>query len=94
MKTITKNQKKLMQEAFTQGFKVAQMGEELDKGWNRIWDNLLKTTFSKPEWKPYIESVRKSYSFCFESGYASGKVTHPNISPEVAFWNWFKVSFA
>jgi hypothetical protein len=94
MKTITENQKKLMQEAFTQGFKTAQMGQELEVGFDFIWKGLLETTFSKPEWKPYIETAKKSYHFCFENGYASGKVIHPDISAEVAFWNWFKVSFA
>lgn len=93
LKQITESRKKLMQEAFTQGFKTAQMGQDLEAGFKLIWDKLLETTFSKPEWKPYMESARSSYHFCFENGYASGVHTHPDISPEVAFWNWFKVSF-
>jgi hypothetical protein len=93
-KTITENQKKLMQEAFKQGFESGKLGLwECDKAFQNIWSKLLETTFSKPEWKPYINSARSSYLFCFEAGYASGHFSGTIETAEQAFSDWFKVNF-
>lgn len=92
-KTITESQKRLMHEAFAQGFKTAQMGQDLEAGFKSVWDKLLETTFSKPEWKPYTESARNSYHFCFGAGFAAGFFSGTVETEGQAFAGWFKVNF-
>lgn len=92
---MKKNQKKLIAEAFKHGFTKGQAsratGEEMGKAFEDIWSYYEQTTFNKPEWKPHLESAKKSYRFCFENGFALGVHQGAVVSAEQAFVDWFKV---
>jgi len=92
-KPITENGKRLMSEAFKQGFEAGKLGIELEVAFDSIWKEFAEKTFSKPEWKPYEQSARDSYHFCFENGYASGVYSGSVIDSDSAFRKWFNLNF-
>lgn len=96
-KPITESQIKLIKETFERGFTKGHAstatGETLENAFEDAWSYQEQTVFKDPKWKPYLESAKSSFKFCFESGFALGVYQGPVITPEKAFADWSKVLF-
>ena len=83
-----------MKEAFKKGFSKGATGlYSLEDSFNDIWSYMEQTVFNKPEWKPYLESAKRSYHFCFENGFALGQTQGTLVDEDTAFKDWIAVNF-